>query len=178
MLARSTCRRPRPCRFSTAFEPRWTSAVPPTITRPMRSIAHHEHKCASRRLPMRRFLRPGSYDAVLFADVDLDSYPLSHEEGPLATLTSRAAPRRRVFGARRPAARALWPCDAGGERSGRARPCDARSPGTRVLPGSRMDRAAGTCRGRWRCQAHARGRGRYHTPTSIPRQAKASSASA
>lgn len=32
-------------------------------------------------------LRPGSYDAVLFADVDLDSYPLSHEEGPLATLT-------------------------------------------------------------------------------------------
>ena len=27
-------------------------------------------------------LRPGSYDAVLFADVDLDSYPLSHEEGP------------------------------------------------------------------------------------------------
>lgn len=31
-------------------------------------------------------LRPGSYDAVLFADVDLDSYPLSHEEGPLATL--------------------------------------------------------------------------------------------
>lgn len=34
-------------------------------------------------------LRPGSYDAVLFADVDLDSYPLSHEEGPLATLTAR-----------------------------------------------------------------------------------------
>lgn len=33
-------------------------------------------------------LRPGSYDAVLFADVDLDSYPLSHEEGPLATLTA------------------------------------------------------------------------------------------
>ena len=33
-------------------------------------------------------LRPDSYDAVLFADVDLDSYPLSHEEGPLATLTS------------------------------------------------------------------------------------------
>lgn len=31
-------------------------------------------------------LRPDSYDAVLFADVDLDSYPLSHEEGPLATL--------------------------------------------------------------------------------------------
>ena len=31
-------------------------------------------------------LRPGSYDAALFADVDLDSYPLSHEEGPLATL--------------------------------------------------------------------------------------------
>ena len=31
-------------------------------------------------------LRPGGYDAVLFADVDLDSYPLSHEEGPLATL--------------------------------------------------------------------------------------------
>ena len=31
--------------------------------------------------------RPDSYDAVLFADVDLDSYPLSHEEGPLATLT-------------------------------------------------------------------------------------------
>ena len=24
---------------------------------------------------------------MLFADVDLDSYPLSHEEGPLATLT-------------------------------------------------------------------------------------------
>lgn len=33
-------------------------------------------------------LRPGSYDAVLFADVDLDSYPLSYEEGPLATLTA------------------------------------------------------------------------------------------
>lgn len=33
-------------------------------------------------------LRPGSYDAVLFVDVDLDSYPLSHEEGPLATLTA------------------------------------------------------------------------------------------
>lgn len=33
-------------------------------------------------------LRPGSYDAVLFADVDLDSYQLSHEEGPLATLTA------------------------------------------------------------------------------------------
>lgn len=33
-------------------------------------------------------LRTGSYDAVLFADVDLDSYPLSHEEGPLATLTA------------------------------------------------------------------------------------------
>ena len=33
-------------------------------------------------------LRPSSYDAVLFADVDLDSYPLSHEEGPLATLTA------------------------------------------------------------------------------------------
>lgn len=33
-------------------------------------------------------LRPGSYDAVLFADVDLDSYPLSHEEGPLTTLTA------------------------------------------------------------------------------------------
>lgn len=33
-------------------------------------------------------LRPGSYDAVLFADVDLGSYPLSHEEGPLATLTA------------------------------------------------------------------------------------------
>ena len=33
-------------------------------------------------------LRPGTYDAVLFADVDLDSYPLSHEEGPLATLTA------------------------------------------------------------------------------------------
>lgn len=33
-------------------------------------------------------LRPGSYDAVLFADVDLDSYPLSHEEGSLATLTA------------------------------------------------------------------------------------------
>lgn len=31
-------------------------------------------------------LRPGGHDAVLFADVDLDSYPLSHEEGPLATL--------------------------------------------------------------------------------------------
>lgn len=31
-------------------------------------------------------LRPGGCDAVLFADVDLDSYPLSHEEGPLATL--------------------------------------------------------------------------------------------
>lgn len=33
-------------------------------------------------------LRPGSCDAALFADVDLDSYPLSHEEGPLATLTA------------------------------------------------------------------------------------------
>lgn len=33
-------------------------------------------------------LRPDSYDAVLFVDVDLDSYPLSHEEGPLATLTA------------------------------------------------------------------------------------------
>lgn len=33
-------------------------------------------------------LRPGGYDAVLFADVDLDSYPLSHEAGPLATLTA------------------------------------------------------------------------------------------
>lgn len=33
-------------------------------------------------------LRPGGYDAVLFADVDLDSYPLSHEEGPLAALTT------------------------------------------------------------------------------------------
>ena len=33
-------------------------------------------------------LRPGGYDAVLFADVDLDGYPLSHEEGPLATLTA------------------------------------------------------------------------------------------
>lgn len=33
-------------------------------------------------------LRPDSYNAVLFADVDLDSYPLSHEEGPLATLTA------------------------------------------------------------------------------------------
>ena len=33
-------------------------------------------------------LRPDSYDAVLFADVDLDSYPLSYEEGPLATLTA------------------------------------------------------------------------------------------
>ena len=33
-------------------------------------------------------LRPGGYDAALFADVDLDSYPLSHEEGPLATLTA------------------------------------------------------------------------------------------
>ena len=33
-------------------------------------------------------LRPCSYDVVLFADVDLDSYPLSHEEGPLATLTT------------------------------------------------------------------------------------------
>lgn len=34
-------------------------------------------------------LRPDSSDAVLFADVDLDSYPLSHEEGPLATLTAK-----------------------------------------------------------------------------------------
>lgn len=33
-------------------------------------------------------LHPDSFDAVLFADVDLDSYPLSHEEGPLATLTA------------------------------------------------------------------------------------------
>lgn len=37
---------------------------------------------------MRRLCAPGSYDAVLFADVDLDSYPLSHEEGPLTTLTA------------------------------------------------------------------------------------------
>ena len=37
-------------------------------------------------------LRPGSYDAVLFADVDLDSYPLSHEEGPLTTLTASLRP--------------------------------------------------------------------------------------
>ena len=29
---------------------------------------------------------PGTYDGVLFADVDVDGYPLSHEEGPLATL--------------------------------------------------------------------------------------------
>ena len=33
-------------------------------------------------------MRPGSYDAVFFADVDLESYPLSHEEGPLATLAA------------------------------------------------------------------------------------------
>ena len=37
---------------------------------------------------MRRSCVPGDYDAVLFADVDLDSYPLSHEEGPLTTLTA------------------------------------------------------------------------------------------
>lgn len=29
---------------------------------------------------------PGTYDGVLLADVDVDSYPLSHEEGPLAML--------------------------------------------------------------------------------------------
>ena len=107
-------------------------------------------------------LRPGGYDAVLFADVDLDSYPAFARRGPACHVDGRAAPRRRVFGARRPAARALWPCNAGDERSGRACPRDTRSPGARVLPGSRMDRAAGTCRGRWRCQAHVRGRGRYH----------------
>lgn len=39
-------------------------------------------------LPDASVLRPGDYDAVLFADVDLGSYPLSHEEGPLATLTA------------------------------------------------------------------------------------------
>lgn len=33
-------------------------------------------------------MRPGSHDAVFLADVDLDSYPLSHEEGPLATLAA------------------------------------------------------------------------------------------
>ena len=33
-------------------------------------------------------MRPDSYDAVFFADVDLDGYPLSHEEGPLATLAA------------------------------------------------------------------------------------------
>ena len=33
-------------------------------------------------------LCPGGADALFFADVDLDSYPLSHEEGPLATLAA------------------------------------------------------------------------------------------
>lgn len=48
----------------------------------------HVPRLALLRLLMRRLCAPGSYDAVLFADVDLDSYPLSHEEGPLATLTA------------------------------------------------------------------------------------------
>ena len=41
-------------------------------------------------------LRPDSYDAVLFADVDLDSYPLSHEEGPLDHADGRASRREGV----------------------------------------------------------------------------------
>lgn len=63
-----------------------------------RSTAYHYATCEVDRTPRAqvRFvsladasvLRPGGYDAVLFADVDLDSYPLSHEEGPLATLTA------------------------------------------------------------------------------------------
>ena len=71
-----------------AFAPRWTSV----------STAYDYETYEVDRAPRAqvRFasladaaaLRPGSYDAVLFADVDLDSYPLSHEEGPLATLTA------------------------------------------------------------------------------------------
>lgn len=60
-------------------------------------------------------LVPGSVDAVFFADVDIQSYPLSHEEGPLATLSARtgmprivlepaALLRERVADARRAAA--------------------------------------------------------------------------
>ena len=58
-------------------------------------------------------LRPNSYDAVLFADVDLDS--------------------------RGPAARAFWPCDAGCARPRCACPRDPRSPGALVLSGGRVD---------------------------------------
>lgn len=105
-------------------------------------------------------LRPASYDAVLFADVDLDSYPLSHEEGPLATLTAELG---RSGVTLEPAAllRVRWPCDAGGTRPRCARPRDPRSPGARVLSGCRVDRVAGACRGRWRRQGCVRGRGRY-----------------
>lgn len=93
-------------------------------------------------------LRPGSYDAVLFADVDLDSYPLSHEEGPLATLAASlgregvtlepAALLRVRFGramqtARGPVALARVTHDR------QAREC---------YPGGRVDRVAGACRGR------------------------------
>ena len=95
-------------------------------------------------------LRPGGYDAVLFADVDLDSYPLSHEEGPLATLMAEL---RRDGVSLEPAALLRV-------RFGRA--MQATSGPVALARGSRMDRAAGTCRGRWRCQAHVRGRGRYH----------------
>ena len=60
-------------------------------------------------------LGPGSVDAVFFADMDIQSYPLSHEEGPLATLSARlsmprialepaALLRERVAAARRAAA--------------------------------------------------------------------------
>ncbi len=39
-------------------------------------------------------LTPGSTGSVFFADVDAGSYPLAHEEGPLATLSARlGAPR-------------------------------------------------------------------------------------
>ncbi len=60
-------------------------------------------------------LGSGSVDAVFFADMDIQSYPLSHEEGPLATLSARlgmpritlepaALLRERVAAARRAAA--------------------------------------------------------------------------
>ena len=101
-------------------------------------------------------LRPDSYDAVLFADVDLDSYPLSHEEGPLATLTAEldrsgvtlepAALLRVRFGramqaARGPVALARVTHDR------QAREC--------------YPAAAWTRRGRWRRPGDMRGRGRY-----------------
>ena len=57
---------------STAFVPRWTSAAPHTITRPTGRSAPRAQVCALRRFADAAALRPASYDAVLFADVDLD----------------------------------------------------------------------------------------------------------